>query len=768
METLLSQLNDKQREAVERTEGPLMVVAGAGSGKTRVLTYRIAYLLQQKVPAYRILALTFTNKAAREMKERIGKLAGWKATHELWMGTFHSIFARILRIESEHLGYERNFTIYDTDDSKSLMKAIIKTEDLDPKVYQVSGILGRISWAKNNLISPQAYNQNAEWTKRDSSNGVPMLGKLYQLYQQKMREAMAMDFDDLLYYTNVLFQKYPDVLLRYQDKFQYILVDEYQDTNYCQYLIVKKLAGNNHNVCVVGDDAQSIYAFRGANIENIIHFQRDYPDLQVVKLEQNYRSTQNIVNAANTVIRHNSSQIPKKVWTENNVGEKIQLMRASSDREEADMVAHQIFQDRMNLHEPLDAFAVLYRTNAQSRVLEESLRKLNLPYRIFGGISFYKRKEIKDLLAYFRVVVNPLDEEAIKRIINYPARGIGKTTIERLQRTGLPMWQAIDNIELVQPALNSGTRTKLLAFKEMMQGFMQRLHKENAFELASDIAEKSGLMPMLQNDKSVEGVAKYELTIELMNGISEFVNEQEAQSAEVEDRDKYLDMYMQDIALLTDADETDKVDTHKISMMTIHQAKGLEFPFVFITGMEENLFPSAMSLQSQNDLEEERRLFYVALTRAERKATLSYAESRYKYGHIDFCESSRFLDEIDEQYIEFPRKKASYNPSKISQKRPTRTLVDHSDYKVKILGSNYTKLNRHSNKKEVKHFKPKTFLADDIAAIETGQRVKHQIFGEGKVMLVEGEGTNRKAQIQFADGLRTLLLKFARLQIIKK
>lgn len=774
MEALLSQLNNKQREAVERTEGPVMVVAGAGSGKTRVLTYRIAYLLASKVPAWRILALTFTNKAAREMKERIAKLVGWEHANSLWMGTFHSIFARILRMEGTHLGFPNNFTIYDTDDSRSLIKAIIKAENLDPKVYQPSAVLGRISWAKTNLISPLAYNDNTEWMNRDKSNGLPMLGELYTKYQNKLREAAAMDFDDLLYYTNILFQKFPEVLKRYQDKFQYILVDEYQDTNYCQYLIVNKLAANNSNVCVVGDDAQSIYAFRGANIENIQYFQRDYPKLHIVKLEQNYRSTQNIVNAANAVIHNNTSQIHKNVWTDNPKGDKIQLIRARSDRDEASMVAHQIFQIQMNKQLKLDAFAILYRTNAQSRVLEEALRKLNMPYRIYGGVSFYKRKEIKDLLAYFRLVVNPLDDEAIKRIINYPARGIGKSTLERLHKTGMPLWQALHQLSEVYPPLKGATLKRLVAFRDMIEGFIGRLHQDNAHELAMQIAEESGIMTMLQKDKSTEGVARYELIDELMNGIAEFVEGQEDSAAEREDSSKYLDMYMQDIALLTDADETDKTEQAKISMMTIHQAKGLEFPYVFVTGLEENLFPSMQVLNSKADLEEERRLFYVALTRAERRATLSYAETRYKYGRLDFCESSRFLDEIDEQYTSFAN---TAKKSTLPQGKPRSresVLLGHLRINAKTTksvgskpapSSNYKILDSNSKPTDNKPQR-KAFVASNIDDIQAGCLVQHQLFGQGEVLSVEGAGPNKKAQVQFESETRTLILKFAHLRII--
>jgi DNA helicase-2/ATP-dependent DNA helicase PcrA len=767
LEELLQGLNDKQKEAVVKTEGPVMVIAGAGSGKTRVLTYRIAYLMKKGIDPFHILALTFTNKAAREMKERISQLVGGGLAYSLWMGTFHSVFARILRIESSHLGYPSNFTIYDTDDSKSLMKSIVKGQGLDPKVYQSSFVLGRISSAKNNLISEQAYMQNTELMNQDKSTGRPEIARLYSLYQKKLFQSGAMDFDDLLYKINVLFRDFPEVLYKYQQKFQYILVDEYQDTNFSQYLIVKKLAANNENVCVVGDDAQSIYSFRGANIENILNFKKDYPDLITVKLEQNYRSTQNIVKAANMVIHNNKSQIFKEVWTDNVVGEKIKLIRTTSDREEGSMVAHQIFQDQMNEQVALDGFAVLYRTNAQSRSIEESLRRLNLAYRIYGGLSFYKRKEVKDILAYFRLTVNFADEEALKRIINFPPRGIGKTTIEKLTvsaaKNGLPIWDTIKGAQGLQTGLAPSMINKLQDFVVMIESFRAQMEDRNAYDLAQDIGKSSGLLSNLYQDKTPEGVSRFENIEELMNGIKEFVEADTVQTELHEQKVRTLDEYMQDIALLTDADEKDKDNSPKVSLMTIHQAKGLEYPFVHIVGVEENLFPSMMSLHSRQDLEEERRLFYVALTRAERKVTISYAETRYKWGKMEYCEPSRFIDEIDEQYIEFPRR--------VPFKKDKKPDAFKGGIRIKAKtvkpspGPSYRKL--ESSSSQVVNRPTSTHNASNPDEIQQGMIVEHQRFGKGEILSIDGAGSNKKAKVQFKDGTKQLILRFARLRIVE-
>ncbi len=768
MEELLSGLNDKQQEAVVRTDGPIMVVAGAGSGKTRVLTYRIAYLLKRGIDPFNILSLTFTNKAAREMKERIGSLVGHGNARSLWMGTFHSVFARILRVEASYLGFPSNFTIYDTDDSKSTMKGIVKSQNLDPKVYQDSFVLSRISSAKNNLISPDAYVQNAELMNQDKSSGRPQIANLYKLYQKKLLANAAMDFDDLLFKINVLFRDYPEVLYKYQQKFHYVLVDEYQDTNFSQYLIVKKLAANNLNVCVVGDDAQSIYAFRGANIENILNFQKDYPELLTVKLEQNYRSTQNIVNAANTVIHNNKSQIFKKVWTDNKVGEKIKLIRASSDKEEGSMVAHQIFSDQMNENKTLDSFAILYRTNAQSRSMEEALRRLNLPYRIFGGLSFYKRKEIKDLLAYFRLTINSSDEEALKRVINYPVRGIGKTTMEKIivagSKHGMPLWDIMKNSKSMQIGLNSGTTNKLVDFITMVESFKAQLKELNAYDLGQEIGKSTGLLSALYTDKTPEGVSRFENIEVLMGGIKEFVETDNADPVTGEVRVKNLEEYMQDIALLTDADEQEKDDRPKVSLMTIHQAKGLEFPYVHIVGVEENLFPSMMSLNSRADLEEERRLFYVALTRAEKKVSISYAESRFKWGKLDYCEPSRFIDEIEPEYLDLPRRPKTKKIEPIGG--GIRIKAKTVEAKAPPRPS-YKKVESASSSSNIVNRPTSSLKASDPDEILEGMHVEHQRFGQGEVVKLEGQGPNKKAKVKFKDGEKQLILRFARLRIVK-
>ncbi|HQI70114.1 MAG TPA: UvrD-helicase domain-containing protein, partial [Bacteroidales bacterium] len=609
---ILHDLNEEQKRAVECIDGPLMVLAGAGSGKTRVLTYRVAYLLKQGVDPFNILALTFTNKAAREMKERITKLVGSTDARNVWMGTFHSIFARILRVEGQVLGFPQNFTIYDTDDAKSIMKAILKEQNLDVKQYPPNYVLHRISSAKNNLMSAEDYNRNVELTDYDKASGKPQLGQLFTIYNNKLKNAFAMDFDDLLYYTNQLLRDFPDLLLKYQHKFTYILVDEYQDTNYAQYMIVKKLAANNENICVVGDDAQSIYGFRGANIQNILNFKSDYPDARTVKLEQNYRSTKNIVNAANSVIQKNKKQYFKEIWTENEDGNKIVLIKATSDNEEGAMIANSIFETKMNFQLPNADFAILYRTNAQSRSIEEAMRRLNIPYKIYGGLSFYRRKEIKDLLAYFRLIINNHDEEALFRIINFPARGIGDTTLQKvvLASTALKKssWEIIENPLAYNLQVNAGAIQKLKDFATMISSFAVQVPIKNAFEIARQIAFNSGIYKELKQDESPEGVSKVENIDELLNAIKEFTEKEvlfAPDGTPLENTIRTLDLFMQDIALLTDQDTNDKEDTDRVSLMTIHQAKGLEFPYVYVAGLEENLFPSLQALHSRDDLEEE-------------------------------------------------------------------------------------------------------------------------------------------------------------------
>ena len=767
LKDILKELNEVQREAVEATEGAVMVIAGAGSGKTRVLTYKVAHLLNKGVDPFNVLALTFTNKAAREMKGRILKLVGSKEAMNVWMGTFHSIFARILRIEGYRLGYPSNFTIYDTDDTKRLIKAIIKEQNLDDKTYPPNYVLGRISGAKTNLISPADYQQNFEIKNADKSAGKPMIGDIYTIYNSRLKRADAMDFDDLLFNTNVLFRDFEDALYKYQQKFKYILVDEYQDTNYSQYLIIKKLAANNENICVVGDDAQSIYAFRGANIQNIFNFKTDYPDHKIFKLEQNYRSTKVIVNAANSVIASNKDQIEKKVWTENDEGKQIKLLRASTDNEEGILVANAIFESKMNFQLPNEAFAILYRTNAQSRVMEEALRKSNIPYRIFGGLSFYKRKEIKDLLAYFRLVLNPSDEEALVRIINYPARGIGNTTLEKITvaagEAEKSLWSIVENASAHNLSLNSGTLVKLNDFATMIKSFAVQLHTKDAYELAKLIANSSGIFKDLFQDKSPEGVSRYENIEELLNAIKEFT-ETELTEEQIEEREgnmtRGLDEFMQDVALLTDADTKDKDGTDYVSLMTIHAAKGLEFPYIFIVGLEENLFPSIQSLNTRTDLEEERRLFYVALTRAEKQLYLSYSESRYKWGNLSMCEPSRFIEEIPAEFIDLP-KRATVFGAKIGfdddtqKKQATQTLAG-------LQQKNFKKISSISATSSDQAFDPSV-----MEKLQVGMEVEHAKFGKGKVIAVEGDDSNKKATVFFAGiGQKQLLLKFAKLKIL--
>lgn len=776
LDSLFEGLNKEQQEAVKRTDGPVMVIAGAGSGKTRVLTYRIAYLLQLGVDPFNILALTFTNKAAKEMKNRIGDLVGFHSARNVWMGTFHSVFARILRSEADKLGFPTNFTIYDSDDSKNLIKAIVKEGNLDPKIYQASHILGRISAAKNNLISAEGYNQNEDYMQEDKKAGKPHLGQIYAIYQKRLTQSSAMDFDDLLFKTNVLLRDFPDVLYKYQQKFKYVLVDEYQDTNFSQYLIVKKLAANNENICVVGDDAQSIYGFRGADIKNILNFKKDYPDVSIIKLEQNYRSTQVIVNAANSLIHNNKNQIFKTVWTSNDEGERIKLIRASSDMEEGRLIAQQIFEDKMNLLAKNSDFAILYRTNAQSRSLEEALRKMNIPYRIYGGLSFYKRKEIKDVLAYFRLVINTKDNEAFNRIINFPARGIGKSTLEHVtiiaSENEKSYWDVVENRNQFNLGLNSGAQKKLNDFVLMIQSFQAELETLNAFDLANKIARGSGMITNLHSDKTPEGISRYENLEALLNGIKEFVENEESDFPEV-NASKGLSAFMQDIALLTDADEKDKDNMEKVSLMTIHQAKGLEYPYVSVVGLEENLFPSIQSIGSRADLEEERRLFYVAITRAKKKVVLSYAESRFRWGTLSFCEPSRFVEEIEEQYLDFPRSRSQSNAS-----LPTNPYKAVSNRNTRGITGKPTTIGGDAGKSTYKRVQSEAtgivnrptsnFKAAEIDEFQENMRIEHQRFGQGLILKIEGAGSNKKAVVHFDKiGDKQLLLRFAKLRIVK-
>jgi len=749
---ILSDLNKEQLVAVEATEGPVMVIAGAGSGKTRVLTYRIANLMRKGIDPFNILSLTFTNKAAREMKDRVMQLIGDREGRNVWMGTFHSIFAKILRIEGKHLGYPSNFTIYDSDDSKRLIRSILSEKNLDTKVYSPSYVASRISMAKSSLVSPRAYADNPEIIAADESARKPEIKNIYNTYQNRLRRADAMDFDDLLFNTYLLFSNFAEVLLKYQRKFKYIMVDEYQDTNHAQYLILKKLAANTENICVVGDDAQSIYGFRGANISNMLNFKHDYSDYHLFKLEQNYRSTKNIVEAANHVISYNKDQIKKKVWTGNDQGSLLGFIHATSDNEEGKMVADSVFELKMNNQLPNSDFAILYRTNAQSRSMEEGLRGKNIPYKIYGGTSFYNRKEIKDLLAYFRLVINHNDEDSLQRSINTPARGIGKTTMEKIvvaaDEHDVNMWEVITNLAKYGVNLNSGTTAKLMNFSTMIKSFAAEMKKKEAYDLARHIAISSGLLKMFRDEDTPEAVSRVENIEELLNGIKQF-SEKGAEENEGDlELQGTLEEFMQDIALLTNQDNEDEEDKDKVTLMTIHSAKGLEFPYVYVVGLEENLFPSIQSISTRTELEEERRLFYVAITRAEKHLTLCYAESRFRWGQFTITEPSRFLDEIDESLID--------RPKKVSM--GAKDLFGSST-KTKVPKRNLKSINTSSS--------DPSFESSDTGGLQTGMKVEHPKFGKGKVMAVEGNGPNKKATVFFNGvGQKSLLLRFAKLKII--
>ena len=751
----LETLNPAQLDAVKNVDGPTMVIAGAGSGKTRVLTFRIAYLMEKGIDPFNILSLTFTNKAAKEMKERIGSIIGDTDSRNITMGTFHSVFARILRHHSEKLGYPSNFTIYDTQDSRSLLRTIIKELKLDDKVYKVAMVGSRISSAKNNLISAVAYETNSDVINEDRQSGRPRLFEIYKAYEKRCFLAGAMDFDDLLFKTNVLLRDFPDVLHFYQHRFKYILVDEYQDTNYSQYLLVKKLAAVFQNICVVGDDAQSIYSFRGANIQNILNFKTDYPDYKIFKLEQNYRSSQNIVNAANSVIAKNKDQIQKNVWTSNEVGQKIKVIRTLTDNEEGKLIAQQIFETKQNETANNSDFAILYRTNAQSRSFEEALRKHGLPYKIYGGLSFYQRKEIKDILAYYRLTANHQDEEAFKRIINYPKRGIGNTTIEKIivaaNHYSVSLWEIIESPAQYPTEIASGTRTKLNQFVTHIKSFAVDLDKKDAYTLAQHIAVTSGILKDLYADKSPEGVSRYENIQALLSGIKEFT------TSVSEGETAFLSDFMVDVALLTDADNEKDEDKDKVSLMTIHASKGLEFPYVFVVGLEENLFPSQMALNSRTELEEERRLFYVAITRAEKNCTLSFATSRYRWGNLITSESSRFIEEIDPQYLELS------TPYKSGGRSLNQTnLVNKTVGRIPAQTGPKRRLTKMSDAP-----KAKAGPTADSLDLKVGYNVKHERFGKGKIVALEGSPPT-KATVFFPKvGNKQLLLKFAKLDVIR-
>lgn len=765
MADFLAGLNEPQRQAAEHLNGPLMIIAGAGSGKTRVLTFRTAHLIGRGVDPFQILLLTFTNKAAGEMRERLERVVGPDAK-AIWMGTFHSVFAKILRFEGKVMGYTSDFTIYDTDDSKSLLRSIIKERGLDDKIYKPNVVFNRISGAKNRLISADQYLADPIVQADDAAARLPEIGKLFKIYTERCFKANAMDFDDLLFNTNVLFRDYPTVLNKYQHKFKYVMVDEFQDTNVSQYLITRKLAAVHQNICVVGDDAQSIYAFRGANIQNILNFEKDYADLSIIRLEQNYRSTQNIVNAANSVIARNKAQLRKEVWTNNEEGNLIELIKASSDAEEARLVATNIFESKMGDGLRNNDFAILYRTNAQSRAFEESLRKLNIKYRIVGGLSFYQRREIKDLLGYLKFTINQQDEEAFKRIINTPKRGIGDTTVAKITVTaaeqGVSVWDVVSDIK----NYNAGRWTATIeGFADLIKSFKLMIEKgKDAYEVASHVAKASGLLKELYEDKTVEGLSRYENVQELLNSIKQFVDNPD-------NDEKTLSAFLQTVMLLTSADESDEDgDTDRVTLMTIHQAKGLEYKHVYIVGLEEDLFPSQMMLESRDDLEEERRLFYVAITRAEKKLHLSYAETRYQYGRLKPCEPSRFLNEIDPKYLKSSR---------------TRVRSERGYGRDDDFGSGNNFIQSLIKKSSSGGFQPvKTgvptqqatsstpsgdFTPSDTANLAAGQKVEHPKFGFGLVKKVETDPSTggRKATVQFdTQGEKTLLLSFAKLRIL--
>ncbi|WP_299799354.1 UvrD-helicase domain-containing protein [uncultured Maribacter sp.] len=774
MSSFIDELNDAQKAPVLHKDGPLMVIAGAGSGKTRVLTYRIAHLMAQGVDSFNILSLTFTNKAAREMKARIANIVGNAEAKNLWMGTFHSVFAKLLRIDGDKLGYPANFTIYDTQDSQRLLASIIKEMGLDKDIYKYKQIQNRISSFKNSLITVKAYRNDADLVEQDAMAKKPRTGDIYENYVERCYKAGAMDFDDLLLRTNELLTRFPDVLAKYQDRFRYILVDEYQDTNHSQYLIVKALADRFQNICVVGDDAQSIYSFRGANISNILNFQKDYDNVGMYRLEQNYRSTRNIVNAANSVIGKNQNQIEKVVWTDNDDGPAIKIHRSTTDAEEGRFVANSIWEHRMQQQMTNGQFCILYRTNSQSRAMEDALRKRDIPYRIYGGLSFYQRKEIKDVLSYLRLVINPKDEEALKRVINFPSRGIGGTTLDRLvvaaNHYNRSIFEVMENIDRIDLKINAGTKRKLTDFVTMIKSFQVMNQTVDAFALSEHVAKKTGVLLEFKKDGTPEGIGKMENIEELLNGIKDFVEGQK----EIDEATGNISEFLEDVALATDLDN-DTGDDDRVALMTIHLAKGLEFPYVYIVGMEEDLFPSGMSMSTRSELEEERRLFYVALTRAEKQAYLTYTQNRYRWGKLIDAEPSRFLEEIDEKYVEnlTPvdggyRYKSLINAdifgevdkSRLRQQKPARGTPP-------IVGQPNT-----GQLKKLRKLKPQ--LAEPVGNtnkidpnLTVGSLINHTRFGRGKVVKIEGSGNDRKAEIMFDKGdIKKLLLRFAKLEVL--
>ncbi len=775
LENFINQLNDAQRAPVLHKDGPLMVIAGAGSGKTRVLTYRIAHLMNQGVDAFNILALTFTNKAAREMKKRIADIAGTAETKNLWMGTFHSVFAKLLRYDGDKLGFPSNFTIYDTQDSQRLISSIIKEMGLDKDIYKYKQVQNRISSYKNSLITVKAYLNNPDLVEADAMSKRPRMGDIYHNYVERCFKAGAMDFDDLLLRTNELLNRFPEVLAKYQDRFRYILVDEYQDTNHSQYLIVKALSDRYQNICVVGDDAQSIYSFRGANISNILNFQKDYDSVGMYRLEQNYRSTKNIVEAANSIIANNKDQLEKVVWTSNDEGPPIIIHRSTTDAEEGRYVANSIWENRMQHQMPNGNFAVLYRTNSQSRAIEDALRKRDIPYRIYGGLSFYQRKEIKDVLSYLRLVINPKDEEALKRIINFPARGIGNTTVDKLvvaaNHYGRSIFEVIENIDRIDLKINAGTKRKLQDFVTMIKSFQIMSGETDAFVLSEHVAKKTGILLEFKKDGTPEGIAKMENIEELLNGIKDFVEGQR----ELDGATGKISEFLEDVALATDLDK-DTGDDDRVALMTIHLAKGLEFPHVYIVGMEEDLFPSGMSMNTRSELEEERRLFYVALTRAEKQAYLTYTQNRYRWGKLIDAEPSRFLEEIDEKYVEnlTPIDTAAYRYKPLIDNDIFGEVDKSTLRQIKPTKGTPPMVGKPNENQLRKLRKLKPEIASPVGNtnvidpnLAEGALVNHTRFGRGKVIKIEGVGNDKKAEILFDKGdIKKLLLRFAKLEVL--
>ena len=749
----LSELNEPQRAAVQHTAGPCMIIAGPGSGKTRVLTYRIAYLMQQGVDPFNILSLTFTNKAAAEMRHRIESVVGPEA-RSVFMGTFHSVFARILRTEAHLIGYPSSFSIYDMDDAKNLIKLLVKEMALNDKMYKPNIVLYRISSAKNSLITPQAYLANPELMSEDESNGRPRIGDIYQAYASRCFQSGAMDFDDLIFKMYELLNRLPEVLHKYQHKFRHLLVDEFQDTNYAQYEVIKLLTDVFKNISVVGDDAQSIYAFRGATLENMLNFKKDYPQLSIYKLEQNYRSTDYIVQAANALIKNNQLQLPKQIWTSNQQGNKIKLLKGATDNEEARKVVNTLYDQQMRHQWRPNDFAILYRTNAQSRALEEQLRKMGIPYLIYGGISFYQRREVKNLLGYLKLAVNHNDEDALRRIINYPTRGIGKTTIERItviaHEQQMSLWNVMEHIQSFE--FSARVKGLISDFVTMIKSFATMASDLNAYDLAMHIGKSTNMLSELYLDKTVEGISRYENIQALLNGIKEFVEKDTIEEGEeIETMDKTLGTYLQDIMLLTSQDK-DNENKDAVKLMTIHSAKGLEFRSVFVVGMEERLFPSFMSLYSREDLEEERRLFYVAITRAEQQLTISYATSRFTHGKLNYAEPSRFIEELPEEYI-----------IEAGKKKPAPAIGNSPQYKSQL--TRQIKVVQNSNASQPVSSEP--FVAADPNELVAGMAIEHQRFGQGKLVDIVGSGPNRIAKIQFnVAGEKKIMLKFAKLKIL--